>query len=60
MSVFVYGLFASKYYFGLFCMYGKLVISSVLKCRLFQNFWLSVDTCGHFKLAIKDAPHGTL
>ena len=56
MSVLNYGLFARKYYFGLFCNFARMVVSYVLKHRLFQNFWLSLDTCKLFQLAKRDMP----
>ena len=60
MSVLNCGLFVIKYYFGLFCIFGRQVVSSVLKCGPFQNFWLSLDTCGLFQLARRDIPHNAL
>ena len=53
MSVLNYGLSVSKYYFGLFCIFGRLVVSSVLKCGLFQNFWVfgRYLSCRLFQLA---------
>ena len=38
----------------------KPVLSSVLKCGRFQNFWLSFDTCAPFHLAKRDTPHDVL
>ena len=37
MSVLNDGLFALKYYFSLFCIFGRLVVSYVLKCGLFSE-----------------------
>ena len=45
---------------GLFAWKGRPVVSSALKCGLFQNFWLSLDTCGLFQLVKKDTPHNAL
>ena len=38
MSVLNYGPSVLKYYFGLFCNFGRLVISSVFQCELFRIF----------------------
>ena len=54
--------FYTKIPLCLFCIFGRPVVSSVLKCRLLQNFWLSLDTCGPFQLAKRDTltPHNAL
>ena len=46
MFVLNYGLFERKYYFGLFCIFERPIISSVLKCGLFQNVCFVLDICG--------------
>ena len=60
MSVLNFGRFTWEYHLDLFHMFGRQVVSSVLKCGLFQNFCLSLDTCGLFQSAKRDTPPNAL
>ena len=60
MSVLKYGLFHENVTLTYFVFLGDPVISSVHKCGLFHNLWLSCDSCGLFQLAERDTPHNAV